>query len=183
MEDIIAANFGRMANALDEKNSVRVLAKLCRNANFSAAVLESDGVINEAQNAVYALKTMNKKISMTSHSRAIDNVLVYIFLKSLLTVPTSTDAFKLGLIDAEGNLKRVPKTEKENAAISNLDLFMAKMRKWLKPHLTKMSVMSWVRSVGGNDRIQNALSNAETVSKRAFVIRVNQELDKILRQK
>jgi hypothetical protein len=82
----------------------------------------------------------------------------------------------------EGNLIKTPKTEEENDAISNLDLLMAKMRKWLKPQLSKLSSMSWVKSVDANTRIQNALSNAETLSKRYTVKKVNDTLDNILRQ-
>jgi hypothetical protein len=59
---------------------------------------------------------------------------------------------------------------------------MAKMRKWLKPQLSKLSSMSWVKSVDANTRIQNALSNAETLSKRYTVKKVNDTLDNILRQ-
>ena len=74
-------------------------------------------------------------------------------------------------------------TDAENAAISNLDLVMAKIRTWLKPHIQKLCTMSWIRGVGGAERIQNALSNADMVAKRAYIIRCNDELDKILRQK
>lgn len=183
MKDVVATSLERMVNAMDDKNTIRGFNKICRNANFGIAALESDDIMTEASKMSFSINTMNKKLSMSSHSRTIDNVLVYIFLKSILTVPSQTDAYKMGLIDREGNLKRTPVTDKENAAISNLDLFMAKIRKWIKPNLSKMSSMSWVRSVGGSDRIQNALANSDMVSKRAYVIRVNKELDKILKQR
>lgn len=182
IDDVVAISLERMVNAMEDKNTIRAFNKIHRNASFGIAALESDDIMNEASKMSFSINAMNKKLSMNSHSRSIDNVLVYIFLKSILTVPTQTTAYKMGLIDSSGNLKRSPVTDKENAAISNLDLFMAKIRKWIKPNLSKMSSMSWVKSVGGNDRIQNALSNSDMVSKRAYVIRANKELDKILKQ-
>lgn len=183
MIDVVADCFESMTSVLDRKKPWNVLKGLVSYSAMAAADLEADGILNEASNMLYELKSLNKKISVSSHIRSIDNVLVYVFLKSILTIPTSTEAFKLGLIDKDGNLIREPVTDIENAAISNLDLFMAKIRTWLKPHLQKMSCMTWTRSAGGKERIQNSLSNAEMVAKRAFVIRANDELDKILRQK
>lgn len=183
MTDRLAECFEAMESVLDRKKACNVLGGLIRYAAMGTAYLESGGILSEASNVLYALKSLNKKVSMSSHVRSIDNVLVYVFLKSILTVPTSTDAFRLGLIDKDGNLQREPMTDEENAAISNLDLLMAKIRTWLRPHLQKLSSMTWTKSVGGKDRIQNALSNADMVAKRAYVIRCNNELDKVLRHK
>ena len=47
-------------------------------------------------------------------------------------------------------------------------------------HLSKLARMSWVKSMESNYRIQNALGNYDSLSKRATVIRVNDELDKVL---
>lgn len=165
------------ASAGDNKH---FLEKLQRNCKMAVAAMESDNIISEAQNDLKSLKAMNKKISMSTHSRSIDNVLVYIFLKNLMTAPSTTKAYKLGLIDREGKLLREPKTQEENDSISNLDLFTAQLRKWMRPYMNRLSKMSWVRSMDSNYRIQNALGNAESLSKRATVMRVNDELDRIL---
>jgi len=155
--------------------------KLQRNCSLATGWLESDSVITEAQSDIKSLKAYNKKISMSTHLRSIDNVLVYIFLKSLMTAPTTTKAYKLGLIDKDGKLLREPKTQEENDSISNLDLFSGKLRVWLRPHLNKLARMTWVKSMDQNYRLQNALGNAESLSKRATVLRVNDELDRILK--
>jgi hypothetical protein len=165
------------ASAGDNKH---FLEKLQRNCKMAVAAMESDNIISEAQNDLKSLKAMNKKISMSTHSRSIDNVLVYIFLKNLMTAPSTTKAYKLGLIDRDGKLLREPKTQEENDSISNLDLFTAQLRKWMRPYMNRLSKMSWVRSMDSNYRIQNALGNAESLSKRATVMRVNDELDRIL---
>lgn len=165
------------ASAGDNKH---FLEKLQRNCKMAVAAMESDNIISEAQNDLKSLKAMNKKISMSTHSRSIDNVLVYIFLKNLMTVPSTTKAYKLGLIDKDGKLLREPKTAEENDSISNLDLFTAQLRKWMRPYMNRLSKMSWVRSMDSNYRIQNALGNSDSLSKRATVMRVNDELDRIL---
>lgn len=165
------------ASAGDNKH---FLEKLQRNCKMAVAAMESDNIISEAQNDLKSLKAMNKKISMSTHSRSIDNVLVYIFLKNLMTAPSTTKAYKLGLIDREGKLLREPKTQEENDSISNLDLFTAQLRKWMRPYMNRLSKMSWVRSMDSNYRIQNALGNSDSLSKRATVMRVNDELDRIL---
>ena len=165
------------ASAGDNKH---FLEKLQRNCKMAVAAMESDNIISEAQNDLKSLKAMNKKISMSTHSRSIDNVLVYIFLKNLMTAPSTTKAYKLGLIDREGKILREPKTQEENDSISNLDLFTAQLRKWMRPYMNRLSKMSWVRSMDSNYRIQNALGNSDSLSKRATVMRVNDELDRIL---
>lgn len=165
------------ASAGDNKH---FLEKLQRNGKMAVAALESDNIINEAQSTMKSLKAANKKISMSTHSRSVDNILVYIFLKNLLTVPTTTKAYKLGLIDKDGKLLREPKTAEENDCISNLDLFIGQLRKWLRPYMNRLAKMTWVRSMDASYRIQNALGNTDSLSKRATVIRVNDELDKIL---
>ena len=165
------------ASAGDNKH---FLEKLQRNGKMAVAALESDNIINEAQTTMKSLKAANKKISMSTHSRSVDNILVYIFLKNLLTVPTTTKAYKLGLIDKDGKLLREPKTAEENDSISNLDLFIGQLRKWLRPYMNRLAKMTWVRSMDASYRIQNALGNTDSLSKRATVIRVNDELDKIL---
>jgi hypothetical protein len=177
--DVVNRCFVRLEEASKGENS-HFLEKLQRNCKMAIAALESSNVINEAQDVVKSLKSLNKKISMSTHLRSVDNVLVYIFLKNLMTSPSTTKAYKLGLIDAEGNLIREPKTEEENDSISNLDLFVGKLRTWLRPHLSKLARMSWVKSMESNYRIQNALGNYDSLSKRATVIRVNDELDKVL---
>ena len=155
--------------------------KLERNCGMATAILESDNIISEAQKAVKTLKGQNAKISMSTHLRSIDNILVYVFLKNLMTAPSTTKAYKLGLIDKNGKLLREPKTKEEEDCISNLDLFIGRLREWLSPHLSKLAKMAWVRSMDSNYRIQNALGNSESLSKRATVLRVNDELSRILK--
>ena len=117
---------------------------------------------------------------MGSHSRTVDNALVFIFLKMLTTLPTRTKAYRLGIIDKDGRLIRQPKTKEEEDCISNLDLLMFKIRKWLASRVQYLSSVSWLKGTDNTIRLQNYFSNAETVARQYQVQRVNADLERLL---
>lgn len=172
----------RFFYALEDKNSVSGLRRLVNNAETMSAYFEANGILTEARETLYSLKTHNKKINLSTHNRDIDNVLVFVFLKSITTIPTTTKAYKLGLIDRNGKLIRNPKTQEEHNAISNLDLLMFKLREWLRPKMYCLSSVNWIRGLYKDKRIQNYLLNSEIISKQYVVRRLNSELDTILRK-
>ena len=172
----------RFFYALEDKNSVSGLQRLVNNAETMSAYFEANGILTEARETLYSLKTRNKKINLSTHNRNIDNVLVFVFLKSITTIPTTTKAYKLGLIDRNGKLIRNPKTQEEHNAISNLDLLMFKLREWLRPKMYCLSSVNWIRGLYKDKRIQNYLLNSEIISKQYVVRRLNSELDTILRK-
>ena len=172
----------RFFYALEDKNSVSGLQRLVNNAETMSAYFEANGILTEARETLYSLKTRNKKINLSTHNRDIDNVLVFVFLKSITTIPTTTKAYKLGLIDRNGKLIKNPKTQEEHNAISNLDLLMFKLREWLRPKMYCLSSVNWIRGLYKGKRIQNYLLNSEIISKQYVVRRLNSELDTILRK-
>ena len=172
----------RFFYALEDKNSVSGLQRLVNNAETMSAYFEANGILTEARETLYSLKTRNKKINLSTHSRDIDNVLVFVFLKSITTIPTTTKAYKLGLINRNGKLIKNPKTQEEHNAISNLDLLMFKLREWLRPKMYCLSSVNWIRGLYKDKRIQNYLLNSEIISKQYVVRRLNSELDTILRK-
>ena len=172
----------RFFYALEDKNSVSGLRRLVNNAETMSAYFEANGILTEARETLYSLKMRNKKINLSTHNRDIDNVLVFVFLKSITTIPTTTKAYKLGLIDRNGKLIKNPKTQEEHNAISNLDLLMFKLREWLRPKMYCLSSVNWIRGLYKDKRIQNYLLNSEIISKQYVVRRLNSELDTILRK-
>ena len=172
----------RFFYALEDKNSVSGLQRLVNNAETMSAYFEANGILTEARETLYSLKTRNKKINLSTHNRDIDNVLVFVFLKSITTIPTTTKAYKLGLIDRNGKLIKNPKTQEEHNAISNLDLLMFKLREWLRPKMYCLSSVNWIRGLYKDKRIQNYLLNSEIIAKQYVVRRLNSELDTILRK-
>lgn len=173
----------RFEQSLDDTNSLSGIRRLVNNASTISAMFEANGMLTEANETVYSLKSMNKKINLTTHDRNVDNVLVYVFLKGLVTLPTRTKAYRLGLIDKDGKLLRQPKTKEENECISNLDLLFFKLREWLKPKMAYLSSISWIKGVANNVRFQNYFSSVDTVSRQFIIRKLNSELDNIFKKR
>lgn len=172
--------WNKLEEALEDENSFSCLRRIVNNARLLSNLMEADGIISEASDTLYTLQAMNKKISMASHDRRVDNILVFVFLKMLLTLPSTTKAFKLGLIDKDGRLVRKPKTKEEEESISNLDLLMFKIRKWLAPKMPFLTSVSWLKSAGNDVRLQNHFSNTDTLCRQYMVHRINKDLSRIL---
>jgi len=170
----------RLEEALKDENNLRALKRIVVNAEMLSAMMEANGILTEAEKSLYTLTTLNKKLGMGTHNRTVDNVLVFIFLKGLTTIPTRTKAYKLGLIDKEGRLIRKPKTKEEEDSISNLDLLMFKLRKWLQAKIQYLSTISWVKGTANDIRIQNYFSNTETPARQYMVKRINADLERLL---
>lgn len=173
----------RFEQSLDDTNSLSGIRRLVNNASTISAMFEANGMLTEANETVYSLQSMNKKINLSTHDRNVDNVLVYVFLKGLSTLPTRTKAYRLGLINSEGRLIRAPKTQEENECISNLDLLFFKLREWLKPKMGYLSTISWIKGCANNIRFQNYFSNIDTVSRQYIIRKLNSELDSILKKR
>ena len=170
----------RLEESLDDTNSQKGLHRLVNNAEMLSAYMEANGVLTESSKALLDLEQKNAKINMTTHNREIDNALVFIILKGLTSIPTKTEAYKMGIIDAKGKLIRKPKTPKENEAISNLDLLFFKLREWLAPRIAYLSSVSWIKGVMNNMRGQNYFKNAGILTRQYAVRKINDELYKIL---
>lgn len=172
----------RLLYSLDDPNSIHCLTRIVNNAETLSAYYEADGILTEANYSLKNLLRSHKKLDLSIHNREIDNILVFVFLKSLTTIPVKTKAYKLGLIDKNGRLIKDPVTKEENNAISNLDLLMFKIREWLRPKMYYLSSANWLTSIYKNQRVQNYLLNTHTLSKQHLIRKINNELDDILRK-
>lgn len=173
----------RLSESLKDDNGQRSLKRMVTNAEMLSSMMEANGILNEAEKSLYSLTALNKKLSMSTHNRTVDNVLVFVFLKALTTIPARTKAFKLGLIDVTGKLIKKPTTKEEEDCISNLDLLMFKMRQWLLPKLPYLSTVSWVKSTANDIRLQNYFSNTESAARQYMVKRINADLERLLAKK
>lgn len=172
----------RFFASLEDASGQKGLRRLVNNANMLASGFEANGILNEATYTLKNLKQKNKKINLSTHDRNIDNILVFVFLKSITTIPSKTKAYRLGLIDKNGVLIKQPETKEEHDCISNLDLLMFKIREWLRPKMVYLSNINWVRGVYNNQRIQNQLANTSMLAKQFVVRQLNSQLDDILRK-
>lgn len=170
----------RLEESLSDTSGQRGLHRLVNNAEMLSAYMESNNILAESQQLVLDMKHANKKINLSTHNRSVDNALVFIILKGLTTLPTSTKAFRLGLIDKSGKLIRKPKTEEEHQSISNLDLLFYKLRQWLTPRIQYLSSISWIKGVMNDVRPQNYFGNYDSLSRQYAVRKINDELGKIL---
>lgn len=182
MEDIELAYtlWQRLEEATKDENNLRALKRIVVNAEMLSAMMEANDILTEADKQLYSLQTLNKKLGMGTHNRTVDNVLVFVFLKGLTTIPTRTKAYRLGLIDKEGRLIKKPETKEEEDSISNLDLLMFKLRKWLQAKIQYLSTISWVKGTANDVRIQNYFSNTETPARQYMVKRINADLERLL---
>lgn len=172
----------RFFYALDDTNGQVGIRRLVTNAETMAAYLESNNILQEAHSTISELKRKKQKINLSIHDRNIDNILVYVFLKGITTIPSKTKAYKLGLIDRTGKLIKDPKTDEENDSLSNLDLLLWKLRDWLKPKMSYLSSINWLNTINKRNRLQNHLLNTDAVTSQYVIRKINNELADILRK-
>lgn len=172
----------RFFAALDDTSGQKGLRRLVNNAETLAAGFEANGILSEAYTSLRTLKNSHEKINLSTHDKNIDNILVFVFLKSITTIPSKTKAYRLGLINKHGALIKQPVTKEEIDSISNLDLLMFKLREWLKPKMVYLSSINWIRGIYNNQRIQNQLANTSMLSKQFVIRQLNSQLDDILRK-
>lgn len=173
----------KLNESLDNKNiheNLKTIKSICTSMTN---LLEANNVLDENKKEQLKLDLLNNSSSDVGvHNRDIDNILVYIFLKTLMTIPTTTKAYKLHLIDNNGMLIRNPKTKEEIDSISNLDLLGFKLRKWLRPYLSKLSRYTWINNTS-SQRYQNRFSGmANSIAKFYTIKRANDELLNLLAQ-
>lgn len=79
------------------------------------------------------------KPNLLSESIA-DTVIVYLIIKKLSTPYEEWDAYKLGIIDKEGNKIKTPISSKERAAYTVFDRFILNMKKILQKFVGKSRI-------------------------------------------
>ena len=65
--------------------------------------------------------------------------LIMLFMEGIMKEPRSTDLYKKGFIDEKGNIKRMPKTDREWQQFSLLEAFFIKIRSLLNPRLANLA--------------------------------------------
>lgn len=77
-------------------------------------------------------------------SGAVDSFLLYVFLRRLALPFRDTDAYKLGLIDAQGKRLRSPKTEQERNVDGPLDRVFLNLKRLLGSTSGGLSVIGTI---------------------------------------
>ncbi len=78
--------------------------------------------------------------------------LVMLFVQGIMKNPRSTDLYKNGFIDEKGDIKRMPRTQREWDKFSILDAFFIKIRYLLS---SKLSELNPFNKIGTNSFLRN----------------------------
>lgn len=76
----------------------------------------------------------NKEGELLVEGRAVDYIIIFRIAKALVRPIKKWDAFKMGIIDEEGNKVRDPETNEEKDAYTLLDRFILKVKRLIGKH-------------------------------------------------
>lgn len=107
----------------------------------------------------------------------VDSLVVFVFLKRLLEPIVQTDAYKLGLVDSNGKVLKVPESKEEIEALTILDRLVFKLRRMLGTKIPILNKFLFVLT-SKNDYLNN-LSFNNTVQGKAELIRIKDELNRL----
>jgi len=107
----------------------------------------------------------------------IDSIITFILLKKLINPITSTDAYKFKLIDKQGKVIRVPKTDKEKDALTILDRFVYKLKRLLGSKLINLNKFLYLRTL--NTNMYDKLNIKGNVEQRAEILRLNKDINNL----
>lgn len=77
-------------------------------------------------------------------SRVIDYMIIFSIAKKFATPFNKTQAFKLGIIDAKGNILRAPATSKEKSAFTPLDNLVTRIKKLIPKNLLYLLTFAYI---------------------------------------
>ncbi len=104
----------------------------------------------------------------------IDSIITFLLLKKLITPFTSTIAYKLGLIDLNGKIIKVPETDKEKDALTILDRVIFKLKRLLGNKIINFNKFMYLKTL--NIDMYDKLNVKGTVEQRAEIIRINKDI-------
>lgn len=118
---------------------------------------------------------MQNNLNMEPENEKVDSVLSYILMKKLITPIKRTPAFKLGLVDREGDVLKKPETEEEVNAITTLDKLVYKLKKLLGSKLAQLNRFMYL--LGSAEDVSSDIHVMGGVEKRGVVKRIQADLE------
>lgn len=107
----------------------------------------------------------------------IDSIITFLLLKKLITPFTSTIAYKLGLIDLNGKIIKVPDSKDEKNALTILDRIVFKLKRLLGSKVLVLNRFMYLKTL--NIDMYNKLNVKGTVEQRAEIIRINKDIQQM----
>jgi hypothetical protein len=119
------------------------------------------------------------RISMSfKNNIAVQRALSFMLLNELLKKNRDTEAFKLGLIDSDGNIKKHPSNEEEELALSSFVLITLELKKILKGKLSSMYKFLYVNQYQERD-ILDRIYLRDDISNRIAIRRIEHDINKM----
>jgi hypothetical protein len=108
-----------------------------------------------------------------------DKIISYDILKRLLEEPKETEAYKLGLVDENGELLREPETDEEKEAFTTLDMLLMKIKELIGAKMVNLRQYMYVNNYD-NTIIEDIVLRNESKADRAYLDRIEKDIRKSL---
>lgn len=109
----------------------------------------------------------------------IDSAVVLMVIKKLVTPIVQMPAYKLGLINSNGMIIRVPENDKEKSALTLLDKFTLKLKRLLGTKLVQLNDFLYVQT---SPSVYNQLVPSGNLQQRAEIIRISKDVTRLQEQ-
>jgi len=119
---------------------------------------------------------------MTSSQKkleTIDAAVVLLVVKKLVAPIVQSPAYKLGLINSNGMVIRIPENDKEKAALTLLDRFVLKLKRLLGTRLVSLNDFLYVQTTPS---VYNQLQPSGNLQQRAEIIRISKDVTRLQEQ-
>ena len=121
-------------------------------------------------------------------SRIIDYMVIFAIAKKFATPFRKMEAFKLGIIDANGNILRAPSTSKEKNSFTPLDNLVTRIKKLIPKNLLYLLTFAYIfKGFASRSTYKSLYENCETEDqmleaeeKRLSLIRTKHEIKEII---
>ncbi|MEM4260892.1 MAG: hypothetical protein QXG00_06650 [Candidatus Woesearchaeota archaeon] len=105
----------------------------------------------------------------------LDNIMVFLFIKKLMTPINQTKAYQLKLVNEAGRLIKVPTTNEEKQALTLLDRFIFKVKRLLADKLTQLNNFMYIQTM--NNDFYNRIVVNGSINQRAEIQRIEKDLN------
>lgn len=109
----------------------------------------------------------------------IDAAVVLLIIKKLIAPITQSNAYKLGLVNSNGMVVRVPENDKEKASLTILDRFCFKLKRLLGTRLVSLNDFLYVQTTPS---VYNQLQPSGNLQQRAEIIRISKDVTRLQEQ-
>ena len=112
-------------------------------------------------------------------NESIDSAIVLLIIKKLTKPIVQTQAYKLGLVNGNGMVIKVPDTASERSSLTLLDRFAFKLKRLLGTRLVSLNDFLYVHSTPS---VYNQLRPTGNLQQRAEIKRIARDVSRLAEQ-